>query len=231
MSDKNITLHQLDSSNNYDALYPTTLASQAKLSNETSTLFGNSITDADAAMLNIAKKIKTLSNISVQVLNSVNKPMKKMSVLGLSTTQQTNDDGIVTGELKSSSLTVVSPYVDIPSKSIDATELDDELVVVTMDAVKDGEIVRVTNSEYVIFSNFVKTIDVCCVCGGVAFNAYGISVLADEKYKVIIGEPKVGYTSAFGASSKNGATSVSEFDDGTTYYTEEHSLVAIRFHC
>ncbi len=230
MADKNITLHQLDSSNIYNVLYPTTLASQAKLSNETSALFGVGITDSDAAMLNIAQKIKTLSNTSVQVLNSVNKPMKKMSVLGLSTTQQTNDDGIVTGEIKSSSLTVVSPYVDIPSKSINATELDDELVVVKMDAVEDGKIVRVTNSEYVIFSNLVKTIDVCCVCGGVAFNAYGISVVTDEKYKVIIGEPKVGYTSAFGASSKNGATSVSEFDDGTTYYTEEDTLVAIRFH-
>lgn len=230
MSNKNITLHELDNSNNYNALYPTTLATQANLSDATKALFDNSISDVDSAMLNIAKKIKTLNNTSVQVLNSADKPMKKMSVLGLSTTQKTNDDGIVAGERKSSSLTVVSPYVDIPSKSIDATELDEELVVVKMDTVEDGKIVRVTNSEYVIFSNLVKTIDVCCVCGGIAFNAYGISVLADEKYKVIIGEPKVGYTSAFGASSKNGATSVSEFDDGTTYYTEEDSLVAIRFH-
>ena len=50
MADKNITIRQLNSDENYDKLYPTTIAEQLKLSANTSALFGTSIKDADAAM-------------------------------------------------------------------------------------------------------------------------------------------------------------------------------------
>ena len=69
----------------------------------------------------------------------------------------------------SNSVTLVSPYVDtIKTKTVDVSKYKNttRTLIVTMDSVADGAIVRYTSSQNVMFSNRVANIDVCCVGGG-----------------------------------------------------------------
>ena len=67
MADKNITLRQKNTSGTYDKLYTKTTATQSKLRTETAALFGNNVTDADAALAAIADTVKTLGYVQLKI--------------------------------------------------------------------------------------------------------------------------------------------------------------------
>ena len=74
MADKNITLRQKNTSGVYDKLYRKTTTTQSKLSSSTATLFGNDITDADAALAAIADTVKTLGYVQLKITDKNNNP-------------------------------------------------------------------------------------------------------------------------------------------------------------
>lgn len=222
MADKNTTLRQKNTSGVYDKLYTKTTATQSKLSSSTATLFGNDITDADAALAKIADTVKSIGNVQVKVVDPNGNPIQGARVTGLYGTPTTASDGTAHGVLQTNPISISSPYIDLKDQTADASGYvgSFDALVVTLPVVGENSITRITSSKTVKFSKAVKTVDVCCVggggggsggsghrgsssyapasfrgkggAGGNIVSSYNISVTADTNYAISVGAGGVG---------------------------------------
>ena len=210
MADKNTTLRQKNTSGVYDKLYTKTTATQSKLSTETAALFGEGISDADAALAKIADTVKNIGNVQVKVVDPNGNPIQGARITGLYGTPTTASDGTAHGVLQTNPISVSSPYIDLKDQTANASEYVGSLDVltVTLPIVGENSIIRVTSSKIVKFSKAVKTVDVCCVGGGggganlilttsyygsggggggAIINSYGKHINANTDYALFIG--------------------------------------------
>ena len=230
MADKNITLRQKNTSGVYDKLYTKTTATQSKLSTETAALFGNNVTDADAALAKIADTVKSIGNVQVKVVDPNGNPIQGARITGLYGTPTTASDGTAHGVLQTNPISISSPYIDLKDQTADASGYvgSFKALVVTLPIVGENNIVRVTSSKTVKFSKAVKTVDVCCVGGGggggnliitssgaytyehvsggggggAIVNSYGKSINADTDYVLSVGSGGAsGYTGGTGGTT------------------------------
>ena len=222
MADKNITLRQKNTSGVYDKLYTKTTATQSKLSTETAALFGNNVTDADAALAKIADTVKSIGNVQVKVVDPSGNPIQGARITGLYGTPTTASDGTAHGVLQTNPISISSPYIDLKDQTADASGYvgSFDFLVVTLPIVGENSITRITSSKTVKFSKAVKTVDVCCVggggggsggsghrgsssyvqssfrgkggAGGNIVNSYNISVTTDTNYAINVGAGGVG---------------------------------------
>ena len=222
MADKNITLRQKNTSGVYDKLYTKTTATQSKLSTATATLFGEGISDADAAIAKIADTVKSIGNVQVKVVDPNGNPIQGARVTGLYGTPTTASDGTAHGVLQTNPISISSPYIDLKDQTADASGYvgSFDFLVVTLPVVGENSITRITSSKTVKFSKAVKTVDVCCVggggggsggsghrgsssyvqrsftgkggAGGNIVNSYNISVTANTSYAISVGAGGVG---------------------------------------
>lgn len=211
MADKNITLRQKNTSGVYDKLYTKTTATQSKLSTATATLFGEGISDADAAFAKIADTVKSIGNVQVKVVDPNGNPIQGARITGLYGTPTTASDGTAHGILQTNPISISSPYIDLKDQTADASGYAGsfDVLVVTLPVVGENSITRITSSKTVKFSKAVKTVDVCCVGGGggggnlittssgghvgggggggAIVNSYGKSINADTDYVLSVG--------------------------------------------
>lgn len=168
MADKDVTLRQKNTSGAYDKLYIKTTATQSKLSAETATLFGDDITDSDAALAAIGNTIKSIGNVQVKVVDSNGNAIQGARITGLYGTPTTASDGTAHGVLQTNPITISSPYIDLQSQSVDASAYAGSFntLIVTLPIVGENNIKRFTSSQSVKFSKMVKSVDICCVGGG-----------------------------------------------------------------
>ena len=222
MADKNITLRQKNTSGVYDKLYTKTTATQSKLSTATAALFGEGISDADAALAKIADTVKSIGNVQVKVVDPNGNPIQGARITGLYGTPTTASDGTAHGVLQTNPISISSPYIDLKDQTADASGYvgSFDALVVTLPIVGENSITRITSSKTVKFSKAVKTVDVCCVggggggsggsghrgsssyiqrsfigkggAGGNIVNSYNISVTADTNYAISVGAGGVG---------------------------------------
>ena len=230
MADKNITLRQKNTSGVYDKLYTKTTATQSKLSTETAALFGNNVTDADAALAKIADTVKSIGNVQVKVVDPSGNPIQGARITGLYGTPTTASDGTAHGVLQTNPISISSPYIDLKDQTADASGYVGSFnaLVVTLPIVGENNIIRITSSKTVKFSKAVKTVDVCCVGGGggggnliitssgaytyehvsggggggAIVNSYGKSINADTDYVLSVGSGGAsGYTGGTGGTT------------------------------
>ena len=168
MADKNITLRQKNTSGVYDKLYTKTTATQSKLSTATAELFGDNISDADAALAKIADTVKSIGNVQVKVVDPNGNPIQGARITGLYGTPTTASDGTAHGVLQTNPISISSPYIDLKDQTADASGYAGSfnVLIVILPIVGENSITRVTSSKTVKFSKAVKTVDVCCVGGG-----------------------------------------------------------------
>lgn len=222
MADKNITLRQKNTSGAYDKLYAKTTATQSKLSTATAALFGNNITDADAALSKVADAVKTIGDVRVKVVDPNGNPIQGARITGLYGTPTTASGGTAHGVLQTNPISISSPYIDLKDQTADASGYvgSFDALVVTLPVVGENAITRITSSKTVKFSKAVKTVDVCCVggggggsggsghhgsgsyapasfrgkggAGGNIVSSYNISVTANTSYAISVGAGGVG---------------------------------------
>ena len=237
MSNKHITIKELNNEGLYDTLYPNTSATQVPLSNATSQLFGQTGLNTDAALYKIIEKLRADKKITVRVTDSNGNPVQGAKINGLLNSPTTSANGIVTGVFVSDPLTIISPYVDIQNGTANGADYVGTINVleVVLQSVADGTEIQYTSSTTVAFSQNVDNIDICCVGGGGGgcglhtdgysmaapggggggiVNAMGVTPTTTVKYTVTIGAGgDKGVTSTSGGYSINhgitgGTTSV-----------------------
>lgn len=166
---KNITLKQLNKSSTYDELYPAGAIDYTMLTDTTSAAYGVENGSAKDALNGLYQYIHSSDIVKIKVVDSSNNPLSNITANGITGSPQSGTDGVIKGVADSNSVTLVSPYVDtIKAKTVDVSKYKNttRTLIVTMDSVDDGAIVRYTSSQNVMFSNRVANVDVCCVGGG-----------------------------------------------------------------
>lgn len=239
---KNITLKQLNESSTYDELYPAGAVDYTMLTETTSAAYGVENGSVKDALTGLYQYIHSSNVVTIKVVDVSNNPLPNITANGIIGSPQSGVDGVIKGVADSNSVTLVSPYVDtIKTKTVDVSKYKNttRTLIVTMDSVADGAIVRYTSSQNVRFSNRVANIDVCCVGGGggggvtitpesgsygyasgggggAINNSYGISVIYNQPYSIVIASGAAAYsgdqehqtrggtTTAFGISSQGG---------------------------
>ena len=96
MSNKHITIKELNNEGAYDTLYPNTSATQVPLSDTTSQLFGQSGLNTDAALYKIIEKLRTDKKITVRVTDSNGNPVQGAKINGLLNSPTTSANGTPT---------------------------------------------------------------------------------------------------------------------------------------
>lgn len=166
---KNITLKQLNESSTYDELYPAGAIDYTMLTETTSAAYGVENGSVKDALNGLYQYIHSSDVVTIKVVDVSNNPLPNITANGIIGSPQSGVDGVIKGVANSNSVTLVSPYVDtIKTKTVDVSKYKNttRTLIVTMDSVADGAIVRYTSSQNVMFSNRVTNIDVCCVGGG-----------------------------------------------------------------
>ena len=166
---KNITLKQLNESSTYDELYPAGAIDYTMLTETTSAAYGVENGTVKDALTGLYQYIHSSDVVTIKVVDISNNPLSNITANGIIGSPQSGADGVIKGVADSNSVTLVSPYVDtIKTKTVDVSKYKNttRTLIVTMDSVADGAIVRYTSSQNVMFSNRVANIDVCCVGGG-----------------------------------------------------------------
>ena len=166
---KNITLKQLNESSTYDELYPAGAVDYTMLTETTSAAYGVENGSVKDALNGLYQYIHSSNVVTIKVVDVSNNPLPNITANGITGSPQSSTDGVIKGVADSNSVTLVSPYVDtIKTKTVDVSKYKNttRTLIVTMDSVADGAIVRYTSSQNVMFSNRVANIDVCCVGGG-----------------------------------------------------------------
>ena len=232
MADKNITLRQKNTSGAYDKLYTKTTATQSKLSTATAALFGNNITDADAALSKVADAVKTIGDVRVKVVDPNGNPIQGARITGLYGTPTTASDGTAHGVLQINPISISSPYIDLQDQTADASSYAGsfDVLTITLPIVGENNVKRITSSQTVKFK-FAKTVDVCCVGGGGAganyilyssgansirtstnpggggggiVNSIGVTVQPNTSYQILVGQG--GTTKGAGSTNGSGNT-------------------------
>lgn len=166
---KNITLKQLNKSSTYDELYPAGAVDYTMLTETTSAAYGVENGTVKDALNGLYQYIHSSDVVTIKVVDVSNNPLPNITANGIIGSPQSGADGVIKGVADSNSVTLVSPYVDtIKTKTVDVSKYKNttRTLIVTMDSVADGAIVRYTSSQNVMFSNRVANVDVCCVGGG-----------------------------------------------------------------
>ena len=166
---KNITLKQLNESSTYDELYPAGAVDYTMLTETTSAAYGVENGSVKDALTGLYQYIHSSDVVKIKVVDASNNPLPNITANGITGSPQSGTDGVIKGVADSNSVTLVSPYVDtIKTKTVDVSKYKNttRTLIVTMDSVADGAIVRYTTSQNVMFSSRVANIDVCCVGGG-----------------------------------------------------------------
>ena len=210
---KNITLKQLNESSTYDELYPAGAIDYTMLTETTSAAYGVENGTVKDALTGLYQYIHSSDVVTIKVVDVSNNPLPNITANGITGSPQSGTDGVIKGVADSNSVTLVSPYVDtIKTKTVDVSKYKNttRTLIVTMDSVADGAIVRYTSSQNVMFSNRVANIDVCCVGGGGAggrgdnasasmgtlgaggggggiTNSFSVSVNVGTYYSIIVG--------------------------------------------
>lgn len=210
---KNITLKQLNESSTYDELYPAGAVDYTMLTETTSAAYGVENGSVKDALTGLYQYIHSSDIVTIKVVDVSNNPLSNITANGIIGSPQSGADGVIKGVADSNSVTLVSPYVDtIKTKTVDVSKYKNttRTLIVTMDSVADGAIVRYTSSQNVMFSNRVANIDVCCVGGGGAggrgdnasasmgtlgaggggggiTNSFSVSVNVGTYYSIIVG--------------------------------------------
>ena len=232
MADKNITLRQKNTSGAYDKLYTKTTATQSKLSTATAALFGNNITDADAALSKVADAVKTIGDVRVKVVDPNGNPIQGARITGLYGTPTTASDGTAHGVLQTNPISISSPYIDLQEQTADASSYAGsfDVLTITLPIVGENNVKRITSSQTVKF-RFAKTVDVCCVGGGGGganycmytsgsntirsytnpggggggiVNSIGVTVQPNTSYQILVGQG--GTTKGAGSTNGSGNT-------------------------
>ena len=210
---KNITLKQLNESSTYDELYPAGAIDYTMLTETTSAAYGVENGSVKDALTGLYQYIHSSDVVTIKVVDVSNNPLPNITANGIIGSPQSGTDGVIKGVADSNSVTLASPYVDtIKTKTVDVSKYKNttRTLIVTMDGVADGAIVRYTSSQNVMFSNRVANIDVCCVGGGGAggrgenasasmgtlgaggggggiTNSFSVSVNVGTYYSIIVG--------------------------------------------
>ena len=210
---KNITLKQLNESSTYDELYPAGAVDYTMLTETTSAAYGVENGTVKDALNGLYQYIHSSNAVKIKVVDASNNPLPNITANGITGSPQSGTDGVIKGVADSNSVTLVSPYVDtIKTKTVDVSKYKNttRTLIVTMDSVADGAIVRYTSSQNVMFSNRVANVDVCCVGGGGAggrgdnasasmgtlgaggggggiTNSFSVSVNVGTYYSIIVG--------------------------------------------
>ena len=232
MADKNITLRQKNTSGAYDKLYTKTTATQSKLSTATAALFGNNITDADAALSKVADAVKTIGDVRVKVVDPNGNPIQGARITGLYGTPTTASDGTAHGVLQTNPISISSPYIDLQEQTADASSYAGsfDILTITLPIVGENNVKRITSSQTVKFK-LAKTVDVCCVGGGGGganycmytsgpntirsytnpggggggiVNSIGVTVQSNTSYQILVGQG--GTTKGAGSTNSSGNT-------------------------
>ena len=210
---KNITLKQLNKSSTYDELYPAGAVDYTMLTETTSAAYDVENGSVKDALNGLYQYIHSSNVVTIKVVDVSNNPLPNITANGITGSPQSGIDGVIKGVANSNSVTLVSPYVDtIKTKTVDVSKYKNttRTLIVTMDSVVDGAIIRYTSSQNVMFSNRVANIDVCCVGGGGAggrgenasasmgtlgaggggggiTNSFSVSVNVGTYYSIIVG--------------------------------------------
>lgn len=222
---KNITLKQLNESSIYDELYPAGAVDYTMLTETTSAAYGVENGTVKDALTGLYQYIHTSDVVKIKVVDASNNPLPNITANGITDSPQSGVDGVIKGVADSNSVTLVSPYVDtIKTKAVDVSKYKNttRTLIVTMDSVADGAIVRYTSSQNVMFSNRVANIDVCCVGGGGAggiTNLVSFVVSSATTYQIVVGAGGAytgSVTSNSGGNSSFGNDSIANGGGGTT---------------
>lgn len=210
---KNTTLKQLNESSTYDELYPAGAIDYTMLTETTSAAYGVENGSVKDVLNGLYQYIHSSDVVTIKVVDVSNNPLPNITANGIIGSPQSGTDGVIKGVADSNSVILVSPYVDtIKTKTVDVSKYKNttRTLIVTMDSVADGAIVRYTSSQNVMFSNRVANIDVCCVGGGGAggrgenasasmgtlgaggggggiTNSFSVSVNVGTYYSIIVG--------------------------------------------
>lgn len=211
MAEKNVIIRQLNDANNYVPTYPRILANQTVLSTSTAKLFGNSITNVDAAFKKIIDTLSAQGLIYIKVIDSNGNPIEGVKVGGLLSSPSTNSSGTVVGVFQADPLTFTSPYADISNGTANGASYvgTTNVLTVTLQSIADNSVLRYRSSSVVKFSNNVSNIDVCCVAGGGGgggcdkglsysqaagggggggiVNSMNLAITANQSYDIIVG--------------------------------------------
>ena len=128
--------------------------------------FNQQAISLDESMRLIGNAIIGLRVFTVVVKDQQGNPIKGATVKGLAGNPVTNASGVASGLIKEYTLTIVPPYVDLQTKTVDVSSVTDISINVVLEKYAENTILRFTNSTSVQFSSKVKNIDVCCVGGG-----------------------------------------------------------------
>lgn len=166
---KNIILKQLNKSSTYDELYPAGAVDYIMLTEATSAAYGVENGSVKDALTGLYQYIHSSDVVKIKVVDTSNNPLPNITANGITGSPQSGTDGVIKGVADSNFVTLVSSYVDtIKTKTVDVSKYKNttRTLIVTMDSVADGAIIRYTSSQNVMFSNRVANVDVCCVGGG-----------------------------------------------------------------
>lgn len=250
---KNITLKQLNKSSTYDELYPAGAVDYTMLTEATSAAYGVENGSVKDALNGLYQYIHSSDVVTIKVVDVSNNPLPNITANGITGSPQSGTDGVIKGMADSNSVTLASPYVDtIKTKTVDVSKYKNttRTLIVTMDGVADGAIVRYTSSQNVMFSNRVANIDVCCVGGGGAggrgenasasmgtlgaggggggiTNSFSVSVNVGTYYSIIVGSGGA-YTGGRndGSNSSFGGLVTANGGKGVTFNNTTSGLMA-----
>lgn len=251
---KNITLKQLNKSSTYDELYPAGAIDYTMLTETTSAAYGVENGSVKDALIGLYQYIHYSNVVKIKVVDASNNPLPNVTANGITGDPQSSTDGVIKGVASGNSVTLVSPYVDtIKSKTVDVSKYKNtsRVLIVTMDSVTDGAIVRYTSSQNVMFSNRVANIDVCCVGGGGAgglgdnasasigtlgaggggggiTNSFSVSVNVGAYYNIIVGSGGA-YTGGRndGSNSSFGGLVTANGGKGVTFNNTTGGLIVV----
>ena len=243
----NITLHQKNNTGSYDNLYPRTTANHTMLTDATSVKYGLTDGNAEEVVVIGMNYISAVGIVNIYVKDPSGNPIVGATVQGIQNNPVTNSAGFVSGILVSNPVIVKSPYIDLKDSSTDVIDYVGTTtpVNVVLSAVSNGTILRYTTSTSVKFNGVAKTVDVCCVGagggggayftqnsayhngggggGGAIVNSYGITLIANTPYPILIGTGgSTGQTA--GAGGTTSFMSVSAPGGGGAYMSSATGL-------
>ena len=128
--------------------------------------FNQQAISLDESIQLIGNAIISLRVLTVVVKDQQDNPIQGATVKGLAGNPVTNASGVASGLIKEYTLTIIPPYIDLQTKTVDVSSVTDISINVVLEKYAENTILRFTNSTSVQFSRQVKNIDVCCVGGG-----------------------------------------------------------------
>ena len=128
--------------------------------------FNQQAISLDESIRLVGNAIISLRVLTVVVKDQQGYPIQGATVKGLAGNPVTNASGVASGLIKEYTLTIIPPYIDLQTKTVDVSSVTDISINVVLEKYAENTILRFTNSTSVQFSRQVKNIDVCCVGGG-----------------------------------------------------------------